>query len=470
MTELIQTDVLIIGCGIAGATTALTLADVGIAVTVVTRAQAPEETNTLWAQGGIIYKGVDDSPGLLAQDIRRAGAKHCYPPAVDLVANAGPKSVERVLLDRTNIKFDRDERGRLTLALEGGHSAARIIHAADATGRAIQIGLLNAMQHHTNIQLLTGHTAVDLLTPSHHSSNRLAVYEPRTCVGAYLLDQENQQVVRCIAKQTVLATGGLGQIFLRSTNPVGSRGDGLAMAYRTGVQTINAEFVQFHPTAFFDKQGTCFLISEAVRGAGARLVDAEGRPFMEKYDTHWGDLAPRDVVARSIYREMLYNDVDNVYLDVGSYVVKEKIHAHFPNIYERCLEHGVDITTDLVPVVPAAHYFCGGVRVDEWGKTTRRNLYAVGEVACTGLHGANRLASTSLLEGLVWGERAAQDIHRSLCEITMPNADEIPAWQDSGIETADSRAHQPGYECYQAHYVELCWLGTHNITAGSGGA
>ncbi|MEZ4676885.1 MAG: FAD-dependent oxidoreductase [Caldilineaceae bacterium] len=227
-TDLIETDVLIIGTGVAGCTTALTLADAGVAVTVVTRGRAPQDSNTYWAQGGIIYQGANDSPELLAADVERAGAGHCYPKAVQILAEQGPASVRRVLLERTAVAFDRSQTGDLSLALEGGHTIPRIIHAADATGKAIEIALLNALRAHPNITLLTGHTAIDLLTPSYQGRNRLLVYEPRNCVGAYLLDQERGQVIRCLARKTVLATGGLDKIFLRTTNPAGRA----AMAWR----------------------------------------------------------------------------------------------------------------------------------------------------------------------------------------------------------------------------------------------
>jgi len=436
-TDYIETDVLILGCGIAGGTAALVLADAGIAVTLVTRAPAPQESNTFYAQGGIIYRGADDNPERLAEDIMRAGAGHSDHRAVQILAEEGPRAVERILLERVGVPFDRTESGAFSLAKEGGHSLSRIVHATDATGRAIEIALLNTLRNHPNVTLLTGHTAVDLLTPEHHARNRLAVYAPRTCIGAYLFDQAQQHVIRCLAQKTILATGGLGQIFLRTTNPVGARGDGVAMAYRAGVRVINAEFMQFHPTAFYHQQAARFLISEAVRGEGARLVDGDGVPFMQKYAPDWMDLAPRDIVARSIHREMLHNDVSRVYLDLRSHIAPPKIRAHFPTIYQRCLEFGVDITRDLVPVVPAAHYFCGGVWVDEWGRTTCDHLYAVGEVACTGVHGANRLASTSLLEGLVWGERAARHVQQTLPGQAKPLAADIPPWQDEGVDAAD---------------------------------
>jgi L-aspartate oxidase len=435
--NLVQTEVLVVGSGIAGGVLALRLAEAGIPVMVVTRAHEPRDSNTVYAQGGIIYHGENDSPALLAQDVQRAGAGHCNPSAVAVLSEEGPPLVKTVLMEKVGVQFDREPDGRLSLALEGGHSLPRILHAADATGRAIELALIDALRANPNVTLLAGHTAVDLLTPSHHSLNRLAIYDPQSCVGAYLLDQANDRVVRCLAKMTVLATGGLGQIFLRTTNPPGARGDGLAMAYRAGARVINAEFVQFHPTTFYRAPAPPFLISEAVRGAGARLVHANGEPFMHKYDPQWKDLAPRDVVARGLHHEMLAHDVTHVYLDLRNYLSKDDILAHFPNIYRDCLAYGVDITRDLVPVVPAAHYSCGGVWVDAWGRTTIDHLLAIGEVACTGLHGANRLASTSLLEGLVWGDRAARHIQAQLSETHAPNQDDIAPWHDAGSDNAD---------------------------------
>lgn len=437
MPELNLTDVLVIGSGIAGATTALRLADQGIQVTVVTRADAPEETNTFYAQGGIIYRGDPDSPAELAADIMRAGDGHCNPSAVMTLAEEGPVAVEQVLLARAGVKFDRGADGALSLALEGGHALPRIIHVADHTGEAIQRALTGELRRHPNITLLTGYTAVDLLTPAHHALNRLAVYDPLSCVGAYLFNQASGEVERWLARKTVLATGGLGQIFLRTSNPPGARGDGVAMAWHAGARLINMEFVQFHPTTFHQEGAPNYLISEAVRGAGARLVLANGEPFMQNYAPEWKDLAPRDIVSRSIHREMLARGLTHVYLDLHSYIPRAEILSHFPTIREFCLRYGVDIAEDLVPVVPAAHYSCGGVWVDGWGRTTLADLYAVGEVTCTGLHGANRLASTSLLEGLVWGVRAAEDIARCLAERPAADADDIPPWVTVGLEQPD---------------------------------
>ena len=432
-----QSDVLVIGSGIAGCVCALDLADAGIGVTLVTRAALPEESNTLYAQGGIVYQGVGDSPDLLRDDILRAGAGSCNPRAVDILVHEGPALVRRMLVDRVQVPFDRTSDDDISIVREGGHSLDRIAHVADATGQAIERSLVDALRRHPKITWLLGHTAIDLLTPAHHDRNRRSVYDPLSCVGAYVLDQSTGTVVRCLAGAVVLATGGIGQVYLRTTNPAGARGDGLAMAHRAGARVINCEFVQFHPTAFYQPHGPCFLISEAVRGAGARLVHADGQPFMQRYEPEWKDLAPRDVVARSIHREMLDRGVPNVFLDVRSHLAPDQIRERFPTLVQGCTASGLDCTRDLIPVVPAAHYFCGGVWVDEWSATTVRNLYAVGEVSCTGLHGANRLASTSLLEGLVWGARAARRIRETLPSVPRPLPEGIPDWVETGTEAPD---------------------------------
>lgn len=437
MTECHQTDVLIIGSGIAGATAALMLTEADIHVTVVTRASDPADSSTLKAQGGIIYRGENDTAQLLEKDILRAGAGLSHPPAVKILADEGPDLVKQLLIEKLGIDFDREKNGHLSLVAEGGHSLPRILHTTDATGKTIEQALIKTVKNHPKITLLKGHTAIDLLTPQHHSLNRLEVYSPRSCVGAYLLDRHANRVVRCLANKTILSTGGLGQIYLWTTNPTGARGDGIAMAQRMGARVINNQFIQFHPTTFFSRHSPHFLISEAIRGAGARLVNADGEPFMQKYDSHWKDLAPRDIVSRSIHREMLLNDTPNVYLDLASYIPSRKIKNHFPNIYQKCLQYGVDISTDLVPVVPAAHYANGGVWVDEWGRTTISDLYATGEVSCTGVHGANRLASTSLLEGLVWGYRTAQHIRENLAGTSKHDPDTIPPWEDAGKYAPD---------------------------------
>ena len=429
MPELYQSDVLIIGSGIAGATAALELADQGVNVLIITRAEEPQESNTFYAQGGIIYHGEQDSPETLAQDLFKAGVNYNNPRAVKLLANEGPGLVKRILIDKLNVPFDREPNGSFSLIQEGAHSSKRILHTTDITGKAIEIELINALKAHSCVTILSGHTAIDLITPSHHSADPNYMYAPQSCVGAFALDQKTGEVVRCLAKFTLLATGGLGNIFLKTSNPDGARGDGLAMAYRANARVINAEFVQFHPTTFHHRHAPNFLISEAVRGAGAVLLDAEGKPFMERFSADWKDLAPRDIVARSIHMIMLEQGVRNVYLDLASYMAPHQIKDHFPSIYEQLISYGVDITTEPIPVVPAAHYSVGGVWVDDWGRTTISQLYAAGEVSCTGLHGANRLGSASLLEGLVWGQRVAVHIKQHLSEIEIFPESIIPSWQ-----------------------------------------
>ena len=436
--DLIRTDVLIIGCGIAGGVAALELAEAGVEVTVVTLSTKPEESNTYYAQGGIVYENEKDSPELLIEDVIRAGAGMSNRKAVEILAREGPALVRSILLDKIGVPFDRTSSDGLSLVMEGGHSLHRILHAADTTGSAIEKRLLHTLSSFSNVRVLTNHTAVDLLTPAHHATDRLKVYDQPSCVGAYVLDQLTGRVLRVVSRSTILATGGLGQIYLRTTNPRGARGDGLAMAYRAGARVINCEFMQFHPTAFYKEGAPCFLISEAVRGAGARLVDETGSSIMEKYEPKWKDLAPRDVVARSMHTEMLARGLPNLYLDVASVLSPNEIKTSFPSIYEKCLEFDVDISKDPVPVVPAAHYFCGGVWVDEFGRSTVSNLYAVGEVSCTGIHGANRLASTSLLEGLVWGHRSASHIMQHLSAIPPYDAVDIPSWLQTGTEEPDA--------------------------------
>jgi len=405
------TNTLVIGCGIAGAAAALRLSDdPNHHITVITRTADPADSATAWAQGGIVTRGLDDSPELLVADILNSGAGLSSPRAAQVLAEEGPRLVRDVLIERCGVHFDKDDSGHHVYGLEGAHSTRRIVHVGDRTGAAIIERMTALLKERPNITLLTGHTAVDLITFPHHSIDPLDIYEPMACYGAYVLEQSSEKIIRVLAGNTILATGGLGQIFRNTSNPRGARGDGLAMAWRTGVRVVNNEYVQFHPTTLSVRGAPNLLISEAVRGEGAVLLTPEGEPFMARYAPEWKDLAPRDVVARAIYTEMLGNGYEHVYLDIASKKPASFIRERFPQLIETCTQYDIDPTSEPIPVVPAAHYFCGGVLVNTWGRTDIEGLYAAGEVSCTGVHGANRLASTSLLEGLVWGHRAAEDI------------------------------------------------------------
>jgi len=402
------TDLLIIGCGIAGCSAALAAAKLGISVLMITKTREPEESNTFYAQGGIIYKGDNDSEELLIKDLMRAGADLCKKDAVRMLSKKGPKLVENVLMKELKVNFDKTSKGEFHLTEEGAHSVPRIIHAEDLTGKAIEIAFINRLKKYKNITIKTSLTAIDLLTLSHHSLNPLDIYKEPTCVGAYVFDQMNNRVFPIMAKETLIATGGIGRLFLHTTNPKSARGDGIAMAYRAGARIQNMEYIQFHPTALYHPDGERFLISESMRGEGAKLINKNGKSFMEKYHK-LGSLAPRDIVARGIHEEMLQDGSECVFLDI-SHKKADWIKRRFPNIYKKCLEYRIDITKQPIPVVPAAHYSCGGIVVDLKGRTSIKRLRAAGEVACSGIHGANRLASSSLLEGLVWGTMAGQSI------------------------------------------------------------
>lgn len=421
-------DVLVIGAGAAGCAAALRAADDGADVLLVVKGDDLLESNTAYAQGGIIARGADDSAELLEDDVIAAGDGLCWLPAVEQLAVQGPPLVYQFLIERLGVDFTREE-GDLVYTQEAAHSRRRILYAADATGLAIAKGLRAGVLEHPRITVRTACTAVDLITLPHHSCDPIDIYLPVECLGAYVLDHTNGEVEKIMARQTILATGGLGQIYLHSTNPRGARGDGLAMASRAQVEIINAEYIQFHPTAFFHRDAERFLISEAVRGEGARLCNKRGEFFMQHYHP-LADLAPRDVVARAIWEEMLREGSESLWLDLSG--VEVDVKERFPTIYGKLLEYGVDITRDRIPVVPAAHYFIGGIKVDLLGRTSMRNLYAVGEVSCTGVHGANRLASTSLLEALTWGTRAGADAATRRSEKNN-RRDHVEEWQDVGL-------------------------------------
>jgi L-aspartate oxidase len=454
-----ETDVLIIGCGIAGASAALQLAaDRERRITVLTRAGELEDSNSTWAQGGIVSVGRDDNADLLVEDVIAAGSGLCLETAVKILAEEGPRLLREILIDRCGVQFDVDAAGEWVFGLEGAHSRKRILHVGDATGQAIMAALLEAIRQQPNIELLTGQTAIDLLTFPHHASDPLSVYDPPACHGVYAFDQASREVRPIIAEDTVLAAGGLGQIYLHTTNPRGARGDGVAMAYRAGARVVNAEYVQFHPTALHMPGTTKMLISEAVRGEGAVLLTPDGKPFMERYEPVQRDLAARDIVARAIYTEMLANGHPYVLLDIASNRSPEFIRERFPAIHQSCLAQNIDITRQPIPIMPAAHYACGGVLVDAWGRATLPGLFAVGEVACTGVHGANRLASTSLLEGLVWGVRAAQCIQGE-SRLRAARESDVPAWDNSDLShEADPALIQGDMHSIRSlmwHYVGL---------------
>ncbi len=429
-----ETDVLIVGCGIAGSVTALKAADLGHQVTIITKEKNPAESNTFWAQGGIVYQSAEgEDPSSLVTDILAAGAQQNNLAAVKLIAQKGPHYFEEFFLKRLKFTFDKTSNGQLGLIKEGGHSFARIAHCRDATGKSIENSLIETLRSHPRIRLIPHQFAIDILTTHHHARDRRRMYEPLRALGAHVLDLESEMVYTITAKATVIASGGLGQIYLRSTNPAGSLGDGLAMASRAGARVINLEYIQFHPTAFHKTGVPPFLISEAVRGAGARLVTQDGKPFMQNYAPEWLDLAPRDVVARSIYTEMSAQKLPHVYLDLKSYRSPDEIKNIFPNLYAQCLKHKIDITRDAIPVAPAAHYSCGGIWVDEQGSTSVTGLYSVGEASCTGVHGANRLASVSLLEGLTWGAMCAEHLHEAkVLEQSGTSPDDVLTWEDTG--------------------------------------
>jgi len=424
--ERLDFDVLIIGCGIAGASAALEAAKGGFRVAVISKSPRLEESNTFYAQGGIVSLGKDDFPELLSEDIMEAGDGINNPEAVEILSEEGKGLVDKILIGELRIPFSRGTPDTLDYAQEAGHSRRRILHVKDSTGRTIEESFIRALKKLKNITIFADHTAVDLLTLPHHSKDPIAYYREPRCIGAYILDNKTGRVKTFFAPCTILATGGCGAVFLYTSNPKDSIGAGFAMALRAGARIVNMEYIQFHPTSLFNRDAGGFLISETVRGEGARLKTKDGRTFMEKYSPQ-RDLAPRDEVTRAIYEEMINTNSDYVLLDLASYA-KVDIPKRFPYIYKTCLDVGIDISREPIPVVPAAHYACGGVLADGWGQTSVPGLYAVGEVSCTGVHGANRLASTSLLEGLVWGTRAARKITAAFDPSKPYKASDIHRW------------------------------------------
>ena len=389
-------DYLVLGSGSAGLSFALEVSERG-RVALVTKKDRTD-SNTNWAQGGIAgVMGADDDLELHVQDTLIAGAGLCHEDAVRVLVTEGPDRIRELMAFGAN--FNREKNGELSLGREGGHSRRRIIHTADLTGKEVERTLVEAAKSHPNITVLEYHFVVDLIV------------QDGRCCGAYVLDEASGKVEAFVAPATLLATGGAGQVYQFTTNPPIATGDGVAMAWRAGADVADMEFIQFHPTSLFHPDAKSFLISEAVRGEGGILRRKDGTAFMAEYDPERKDLAPRDIVARAIDSEIKKTGDECVYLDI-THLPAEEIKSHFPTIYARCLSFGIDITTDQIPVVPAAHYSCGGVVTDLQGRTTIAGLYACGEVASTGVHGANRLASNSLLEALVFGKRAAIDAQK----------------------------------------------------------
>lgn len=420
-----QFDFLVIGSGIAGLTFALKASRYG-SVAIVTKKDCIE-TGTNYAQGGIAsVLGPDDSFQLHIQDTLTSGDGLCHEDVVDMVVRDGPSRIRELV--ELGVPFNRDPSGDapFDLGREGGHSRNRIIHAHDTTGQAVEKTLINAAEANPNIRIFENHFALDLIV-EHHSikAGAVSMQQRNNCWGAYIFETTTNEIHTFLAHGVLLCTGGAGKVYLYTSNPDVSTGDGLAMAYRAGAVLGDLEFVQFHPTCLYHPHAKNFLISEAVRGEGGRLIDKRGRAFMEQYHP-LKDLAFRDIVARAIDTEMKKTGDDCVFLDI-THREPEFLKRRFPNIYQKCLSLGIDITKDPIPVVPAAHYMCGGIMTDRRGRTTLNNLYALGECACTGLHGANRLASNSLLEAMVFAHNAAEDCaagieawrHREIPEIPL---------------------------------------------------
>ena len=425
-----ETDFLVIGSGIAGLTYALKMAELypNKTITVITKT-ATDETNTKYAQGGIagVWDENKDSYNKHIEDTLIAGDGLCNESIVEIVVKEGPERIKEIIA--YGASFDKDEFGDYSLGKEGGHSENRILHHKDVTGQEMERALLSALAALKNIQLLNHCFVIDIITQHHLGFLVTKSTLDITCYGVYALNRHTNQIETILSKITVLASGGCGQAYRTTTNPTIATGDGIAMVYRAKGKIENMEFIQFHPTALFEPGvSPSFLITEAVRGDGGILRNKTGEAFMERYDER-KDLAPRDIVARAIDNEMKRTGTEHVYLDCKHMDLEKFVH-HFPNIYEKCLSIGIDVMQQMIPVAPAAHYSCGGIKTDEWGRTSIKHLYACGECASTGLHGANRLASNSLLEAMVFAHRSFLDSSKQVANINFEQG--IPAWQTTG--------------------------------------
>ena len=425
---MLRCDVLIIGSGLAGLTSALKLAD-HKKVLIVSKREILDSSSQ-WAQGGVAaVMSVDDSIESHVKDTEFVGGGLTDPKVAHFVASHGKEAIQ--WLTDLNVPFSRDETThQFHLTKEGGHSHRRVVHARDATGKAIQKTLSEKVKAHPNIKILENHIAVDLITEK--KSLKVEKIKSNRCLGAYVLNNKTGKVMTVASQETILAAGGVSKVYLYTTNPDVSTGDGVAMAWRAGCRVANMEFIQFHPTCLYHPKAKSFLISEIVRGEGGLLKLPDGSRFMDEYDER-GELASRDIVARAIDFEMKKRGIDCVYLDI-SHKSPDFIKSQFPTIYARCLELGIDITKEWIPVVPAAHYSCGGVMTNLSGQTDLAHLYAIGETAYTGLHGANRLASNSLLECLVFGDAVAKHILHSKIE---SSSFDLPHWDESRVTDAD---------------------------------
>jgi L-aspartate oxidase len=424
-----ETDFLIIGSGIAGLSFALKAATLGRVTMVTKKGQVDSSTNR--AQGGIAcVLNKTDSFEDHINDTLISGAGICDEEVVRMVVENGPARVRELL--EIGVHFEHNNDGQLDLGREGGHSTRRIAHAYDLTGHEIECSLLEAANRHPNITILENHIAIDLLLASKAGEAKQKSCHREDCRGAYVLESKTGKIHSFSARITLLCSGGTGKVYLYTTNPDIATGDGIAMAYRAGAKIANLEFVQFHPTCLYHPKAKNFLISEAVRGEGGRLIDESGEPFMSKYDPR-GDLATRDMVARAIDTELKTSGNDSVFLDI-SYKPAEFIKKRFPHIHKTCLTYGIDITKEPIPVVPAAHYMCGGILTDMTGRSTIDSLYALGETACTGLHGGNRLASNSLLEAVVYAEQAFQQCKRDWPKLVKKDIPAPPAWSSGKAE------------------------------------